>query len=833
VSRPRFSREPLELLPVLCPELWPERCFLAHSAEAGVAMVDSQERFTFVNPAFAGRLGYSVEELLGMGLPDLADEAEIRRFQAESRRRAEGQKSRYECTLRHRDGESVRFLVSASPVKTPDGRHLGSVAVVIDLTERVRVETELRTRVADENAIRQISTRCANRSKEGIDDAIEWSLGVLCERLLADGCMLALMQPSGLLYRVEFEVCAAGVDPVHADAREIMVGSMPWARQQIEERGFVTVGVEDDVPEEFLQRFARAGVGSLLSVPLTIGGEFLGMLTARGVSAGRRWNQREVGLLQLVAEIIANTLERRRVEDEMARARDLAEAGLKARSQFLANMSHEIRTPMNAVIGVADLLAGTDLEAEQREFVETILESGKHLLRVVNDIMDFSKIDGGHLDFVEAQFDLDAMVSGVVRMQRPDAEAKGLELAVAGDLPAVTVRGDEARLRQALLNLVSNAIKFTDRGGVTVSVRADSADDQSFRFEVRDTGSGIDPSEHARLFDPFVQVDESSTRRAGGTGLGLAICRRLVNLMGGEIGVDSRRGEGATFWFTVRLRGTDAAAGDAPPIDAESPATDERPTPTSRRILIVEDNLVNQKILLKMIERLGGDADVASDGYEALEAMKRTDYGLVFMDCQMPNLDGFQTTRQIRRLETLGNRRPVVALTANAMSGDRERCLAAGMDDYLTKPVTMDGVDGVVRKWLGSDSLDPPLPQETVVARDEVPVLDLDHLHPLSGGDRRFETRLLSVFLKEAGEKVPALVAAVAAGDEQRTAEVSHALKGAAASVGARRLADLAERFQQAGRSGNLEPVRDLVDSLAEEFEAVRGEITSAYDIES
>ncbi len=385
-------------------------------------------------------------------------------------------------------------------------------------------------------------------------------------------------------------------------------------------------------------------------------------------------------------------LAREELEAALGRAHDLAikaDAANRAKSEFVANMSHEVRTPMNGIIGMAALLRDTPLTPEQRDSVETINDSAEALLRILNDILDLSKIEAGKLDLDERDFELQPALQKVVNLLRFKAVEKGIVMDVSVD-PEVPprLRGDPLRLSQVLLNLVNNAVKFSNSG--SVRLRVEGAGPGLLRFSVSDDGIGIPADKVGSLFQPFTQADATTTRRYGGTGLGLAICRRLVELMGGEIGVESTAGLGSTFWFTARF-----GVGSEPAFHTSAREGDpaEAGLRSGGRVLLVEDNAVNRKVALRLLAKLGLEATAANNGAEAVEAVRRGGYDAVLMDVQMPVMDGYEATRRIRQLERdgeLSGHLPIIAMTANAMQGDEDACLACGMDDYLSKPIQRD-----------------------------------------------------------------------------------------------------------------------------------------------
>ncbi len=475
-------------------------------------------------------------------------------------------------------------------------------------------------------------------------------------------------------------------DPIHASARRDLM------------RGLLLLGIAGLISAAALWALLHVSVlrwtRALSRAATRIGaGEVGTVVEARGAPE-------EIRLVASAFNDMSGRLKRR--EEELRAAMEEARAGSRAKEEFLATMSHEIRTPMNGVIGFAEMLLETPLTVEQRRYASQVREAGRSLLTVINDVLDLSKLEAGRLDLVCVPFRIDDLADRCQAIVRLAADQKGLELhTVVASAARGYALGDPDRVRQILLNLLGNAVKFTDRGSVRLTVKAsgDAAGGRRYTFTVSDTGIGIPDDRQRDLFQRFAQLE----RGRGGTGLGLAICRRLVELMGGEIGVESRPGEGSTFWFSLPLRPAGAAEPDEPA--GGGPARPAEPTGQGARILLAEDLAMNRELAVAMLTKAGHHVDTVEDGAAALAAVQERVYDLVLMDVQMPVMDGLEATRRIRALPGPAGRIPVLALSAGVLAVEVERCRQAGMDEHLAKPLEKAKLLAAVERWAGAGRL--------------------------------------------------------------------------------------------------------------------------------
>jgi PAS domain S-box-containing protein len=890
-----------------------ERAYLmlVNNVPVGFYSVTPDGTFLVANPALRAMLGYKSEKEISDGNLEVdhvrRQEHLVFKHMLEERGEVRG----FETTWRRRDGSTFSVSLNATSSRDETGSIVSYEGTVEDITDRKRGQEEIREareryRQLVENA-NDIIYRCdAHGNFTYVNPTVKKILGYTEEELVGRHF----------------------TELITDEHRELALA-------------FYKVQFQTKTPNTYFEFPVLAKNGETVwmgqNVQTIVTGQWILGFTA-------------------VARDIS---ERKRMEVELAKARDEALESARLKSEFLANMSHEIRTPMNGVIGMADILLGTRLSAEQKDCAVTIRRSAEALLSLVDDVLDLSKIEAGKLEIKSADFDLDELIDNITDVFAERAAAKGLKFR-AVIYPDVHrhLHGDALRLRQVLLNLVGNAVKFTEAGEVSISVMRDAESDDTMDlwFLVNDTGIGIAEADQQRLFTPFTQADGSTTRRFGGTGLGLAISKQLVDMMGGRIGVTSVPGEGSTFWFTGRFNkdtrqeavtrqatltgvrvllldsnelnrlvlrrhlnsssvtveevATAEAALDAlrrahtsgTPFDAivlemqlaandgisvarmihSDPLLKDTPvvlvtaigrrksdieffkseridafvmkpvrraqlasaitavvkrTPDEERraaaaadhspkagaaeakkqILVVEDNVVNQKVAVGQLRNLGYDADVVASGTEALETLAKQSYDLILLDCQMPDIDGYEVARTIRSAERDGKRVPIVAMTAHTMEGEREKCLAAGMDDYLTKPVSMQRLGGVLVRWLGA--------REDVVDMEK-----MAGLQQLAKANPSFMRDITALFREDALVRLHELRDAMGDANAERVSRAAHSLKSSSGNIGASRMYSLCATIEATAKQGNLTGVPEMVAQLETELERALDALAQSVD---
>jgi PAS domain S-box-containing protein len=645
---------------------------MANSAPVMLWITDSTGRITFVNDRWSKFTGHSLAQELSADWQQLINAHNLVSLKRES------DFFQAAFQIERSDGHLRWLLVSSIPRYSGDGTFEGCIGSAIDITDRRASEERLRLL----ESVVVNATECVVITDADLDSP----------------------GPRILYVNQSFtDVTGYELSDVQGKSPRILQGPLTDKKQLASLRAAIQRGKPVEIELLNYRKDGRPFWNEMHIVPIIdAAGNFTHCIAL----------QRDV-------------TERKRVENEIQRyARELkqknhalsvaassATESTELKSRFLANMSHEIRTPMNGIIGMVDLLLTTQMNGEQLEYARAVRQSANSLLVVINDILDISRIEAGKLELDCTAFHLPNLVGEAISPLAVTANAKGLSLncEISGDIP-VRVFGDPTRIRQVITNLVGNAIKFTERGLVNLSVEhlESTPDNVSIKVSVADTGVGIPADQLTRLFHRFSQADNPSTQKQVGSGLGLSISRQLVELMGGTMGVETEVGTGSTFWFTLTLPVVESSQSVRNEPSVQIPEAVEKPE--AKRILIAEDNEINRRIALRILEKSGFEAQAVGNGRLALEALKHHHYDLVLMDVQMPEMDGFEATTAIRNLASAVREIPIIAMTANAMAGDRDRCIASGMDDYISKPVSLPKLQSTLERWIHKRATTPESP---------------------------------------------------------------------------------------------------------------------------
>ncbi|NOZ62352.1 MAG: PAS domain S-box protein [Calditrichaeota bacterium] len=904
---------------------------VVETTSSGIGIADKNETLTFVNPGLAQILGYEPDEVVGKSLADITFPAEYKKFTKETRQRKKGEHSSYETVLKRSDGSPVNVWVNASPLFDADGNFESTLAIVTDITERKKMEEAI---AYERNLLHLLM--------DNVPDAIYFKD--------AEGKFLRVNQAQARNLGIDDPAEAIGKHDRDFFSEEHVAKAAEDERKILRTGKLLINRIEQVKRPDGWKMWVSA-----TKVPLH---------DAEGKITGI------IGISRDVSEIIKIQEELKIKNMELDKALVKAEAATQAKSAFLANMSHEIRTPLNAVIGMTGLLLDTPLTDEQLEFVETIRSGGEALLGVINDILDFSKIEAGKIDLEYIPFDLRECVEDCLDLQASKALNKGIDLAyfIEPETPTHIV-GDITRLRQILTNLLGNAVKFTEKGGVVVSVSAEKLPGEKnrckFLFKVKDSGIGIPKDRMDRLFRSFSQIDTSTTRKYGGTGLGLVISKRLTEMMGGKMWVESEVGVGTTFSFVIKaeikheklrrekrevvldvlhnktilivddndtnrkilhlqtkswgMKPTSAETPikalewikqgekfDCAIVDMQMPEMDglrlsreirkyldakqlpiimltslgkkpdkelldqinfvsfmtkpikqsqlfnilqeifigkpvsvKKKKDSSRtfdrkmaqkfplRILLTEDNLVNQKVALRILDRMGYRADVAGNGKEAIESLERQQYDVILMDVQMPEMDGLEASRIINERWT-DSRPKIIAMTAGALKSDRDKCFEAGMDDYVTKPINVNELEGALKRVrvpektkLRATRKKARKGESTEEQREVIVQSALDELKSFDE-DGAFLKEMIQIYLEETPKLLAQLTESMKLKKKEEFTRAAHTLKSSSANLGAMALSEMNKKLEKKGREGDIDGVSEEVEEVKAEFARVK-----------
>ncbi len=772
---------------------------------------DTAGRYVKVNKTFLDYVGCKeIGQVRGKTDTDLWPPALAEKHRSEDAEVMQSrQQTRFEDAIS--EGNATRWIESfKTPVIDKKGNLLGITGFARDITERKQVEYNLLKQKDYLEIIVNSRTQELLTAKETAEDALlqlkesTRHMLVLTSAIEQSPSAITITDVNGVIQYVNPKFC--------------------------ELTGYTVVEVLGMTPAILKSGVQSSAFYAELWGAITSGQQWQGEMCNKKKDGTLYWDYTYISpvrdnageIIQFIATK-EDVTEKKNAAQSLLRAKDEADAANRTKGEFLANMSHEIRTPLNAIIGMAYLAMKTEISVKARDYLGKIHFSGRHLLKIVNDILDISKIESGKFELENVPFRTQRLLANVASMIQDSASAKDLKLELIHDaaIPEL-LNGDFLRLSQVLMNYISNAIKFSEKGKIVIRIvkEQETESDICLRFSVEDTGIGLTPEQMGKLFQSFQQADASTSRKFGGTGLGLSICKQLATLMGGEVGVESEAGVGSTFWFTALMGKVQADLEDVRVIKPFGLQSEGVELLRGASILLAEDNIFNQEVAVDMLEQAGARVTVANNGQEALDWVRRAPFDCVLMDMQMPLMDGLEATRQMRADPALAGLR-VIALTANIMQVDRERCFAAGMDDFINKPFLPEDFYATIANGLRQTHVEAPaeaVVEKTAAVRAGVcanpEVIDLSVLAQMFGNNPEKLKKYALRFIDTAQHSMIEIDEALAVRDTARLGAIGHKLKSSASSVGALGFAALCLDLEQSGRADELEKTRRIAPQL-------------------
>lgn len=733
---------------------------------SGVAISDRNGYFKFVNDRFCAASGYQKEELLGRPFSILNSGHHNSLFFGNLWSIiTEGKIWHGEIRNQNKEGDYYWVDCNIIPFLDKKGKPYQYMAIQQDITEKKHAQERM-----------SLETRMSSILSQNysIEATIQHIIEQICFRLEWDiGVYLEPERSNSLISNLYYQITYPHIEPLktHLNNRKISQGKgmagRAWERKT--PLWITDISRENDDSDTSLT--LQHGIHSTLLLPVIFNGEVLGIMQFFSFA----FKKNDLNVLQMFEGTglqIGAFIQRKISEKELIMAKQQAEESVISKDLFLTNMSHEIRTPMNAIIGFTELLNQTDMNDRQREYAESVKIAGENLLAIINDILDFSKIESGIVNIESISSDIQQILKNVYNLLRISARQKSLDFSYGFDngIPEMMMC-DPLRLNQILINLVGNAIKFTEKGSVRFEARLMRSEGSRHQllFSVKDTGIGIQTEKRDKIFERFTQVNNEINRKYEGTGLGLSISKSLIELMGGKLDMYSVPGQGSEFWFTLWLETG---------IKTESELTEEDENASllagKRKILLIEDNLLNQKLALSVLEEYGYHVDVASNGQTGLDRLQKNDYDLILMDLQMPELDGYQSTKIIR--EKLGMKTPIIAMTAHSIVGEKEKCLSSGMNDFISKPFNADELNNKIVRQLTGKIQHPARTAAMKPVHEDGPE-NLKYLRELSNGNLSFENELIRLFIHQVPLDIENIVRELESGNYDSVRKLCHKLK--------------------------------------------------------